>query len=368
MHHENLKTAKPYLIRSAQLFKKIKDDNNYVVVMCHVLQVNVKEGNFEKADLVIKELLEKVKNNKWFGTEQTLYKNISNRYLLKQDSLNYYKWFLKEKDAGIKLSNARNNREMSYYRVGYETEKYKSQVKLAKLETKDQKIINIILLAFIFVFLIFIIVVFLLLLKKNKLSKSLEISNEKFQLLMIESNHRIKNNLQMILSMVDYSNEELNDKDSKILNKISSKIKTVSLLHKHLYADVHNEFVSISIYFEEIINLYTKIFPDKIEITTEIISVQIKSERIVYFGLILNELLANTVEHNKAKVKKVYISVKPFLDSYLFEYDDNSFHKNSETKSTGTILLNQLVKRVKGKNFQLDKKTGTYKFNFKDVI
>ena len=368
LHNESLLSAKPYLLRSANLFRKLKDDNNYVVVMCHVLFINLKQKEFKKADNIINELLSLVKNHNWYGTEQTLYRNIAHRYLTVGDSLNSYKWRFKEIDAAGKLLASRNNNEMSYYRVKYDTEKFKNEAKSIKIEAEEQKKINYILLIFLCVFIIFVLIIAYLFVKKNKLSKSLEISNKKFQMLMLESNHRIKNNLQMILSMVDYSNEQANENESKALSKISGKIQTVSVLHKHLYADLHNEFVYINVYFDEIVRLYTKMVPNKIEIITDITAIQIKSERIVYFGLILNELLANTVEHNISEIKKVIINIKPHLNGYLFEYCDHSTHNNTINKGAGSILLDQLIKRVKGSNFKLDKKTGYYKFNFKDAI
>ncbi len=218
------------------------------------------------------------------------------------------------------------------------------------------------------VFLILMIIVAKLFVKKKKMAKSLEISNEKFQMLMVESNHRIKNNLQMILSMVDYSTDKASKSETQALNKISGKIQTISVLHKHLYIDVHNEYVSIDIYFKEIIRLYSIMNPNTLHIIKNIYPVKINSERIVYFGLILNELLANTIEHNLSEIKIVSITIKSMPNYFIFEYNDNSPHEESLVEGKGSLLLNQLINRVKGVNYQLDKKVGNHKFEFKDVI
>ncbi|MDP5104738.1 MAG: hypothetical protein NWQ31_01045 [Polaribacter sp.] len=192
-------------------------------------------------------------------------------------------------------------------------------------------------------------------------------SNKKFELLMIESNHRIKNNLQMILSMVDYSSDNEDEQQTKTLNKISSKIQTVGVLHKHLYADVHNQFVNIDTYFNEIIYLYREMNATNLVIKSSIIPIKIESERIVYFGLILNELLANTVEHHKADVKNVTIEITALKGQFQFLYTDGSPHLNANKVNKGGILLHQLMERIKAVNLTIDTHTGTYKFLFKDV-
>jgi two-component sensor histidine kinase len=368
MQNENLEEAKPLLLRSANLFKEVKDDNNYVVVMCHLLAIAVREEKIREADLMIKELLDIVKNNNWYGVQQTLYKNIASRYLKMNDSISYYKWMLKEKDAGHKVLEQRNNQKMSDYRVAYDTEKFKVQATESEKKSKEQRRNNNILLVFTSISLVLMIVIAKLFVKKKKMAKSLEISNEKFQMLMVESNHRIKNNLQMILSMVDYSTDKATKSETHALNKISGKIQTISVLHKHLYIDVHNEHVSIGIYFEEIIRLYSIMNPNSLHIIKNIYPVKINSERIVYFGLILNELLANTIEHNLSEIKIVSISIKLMPNHFIFEYNDNSPHEESLVEGKGSILLNQLIKRVKGVNYHLDKKAGNHKFEFKDVV
>ena len=361
------------LVGSA-IFKKLKDNNNYVVVMSHLLFVTLAEEKLNKADKIIKELLDLVKNQQWFGTEQTLYRNIAHRYLVENDSLNFNKWKVKEAEAAYNLLSRRSNNEMSYYRVKYDTEKFKNEAEIAKQNLNNRTFLlnqqqrqNSTLWVFLFTFFLLSGIVIWLFIKQKKLASSLDISNKNFQLLLIESNHRIKNNLQMILSMVNFSSDEVSKSENKALNNISSKIQIISALHKHLYIDVKSEYVSLPLYFKEIIRFYTVLKPNTIQINNEFYPLKMNSERIVYFGLLLNELLSNTIEHNVSEIKNIHISVKKTTNYFVFEYCDFSTHKENEEIGQGVFLIGQLVKRVKGTNFQLDKKTGMYKFHFKDV-
>ncbi|WP_375240527.1 histidine kinase dimerization/phosphoacceptor domain -containing protein, partial [Polaribacter sp.] len=257
--------------RSAQLFKKLNDLNNYAIVKCHIMDIYISKKNFIEADKIKDELLNIVLPTNWYGTQRTLFKRISDRFLISGDSTNYYKWLVREKHAVLEYQEAKYDRDMSIYRVEYETDKFKDKALFAEEDSKSksislkwQKRLNLVLIVFILIFIIASFLIYKLYVKKNKISKSLELSNRRFELLMIESNHRIKNNLQMILSMVDYSGEKTNKKEDKTLNKISSKIQTVGVLHKHLYTDVHNQFVKLETYFNEIIHLYTKMNPNNL--------------------------------------------------------------------------------------------------------
>ena len=89
-----------------------------------------------------------------------------------------------------------------------------------------------------------------------------------------------------------------------------------------------------------------------------------KNERIIYLGLILNELLSNTIEHNESAVKQVKVEVISFNDTYKFRYCDNSSLQENNLDGMGSTLIKKLVRRVGGKDFQINKSNGTYEFKF----
>jgi two-component sensor histidine kinase len=370
----NSKDAFVDFTKAADIFKNLNNMDNYTLVMCHIMGIHLKNKDFLKCDEIKSELLKIIANTNWYGTQRTLFEKISDRYLQSGDSINYYKWLVKEKHAVLEYHKQESNNMMSNLRVKYDTNSFKNQASIAvndsKLKTinlSEEKSLNNRLTFFISVFVLLSIVVLLLLFNKNKLAKSLDESNKKFELLMVESNHRIKNNLQMILSMIDYSEDNSDKQQVKTLNKISGKIQTVGVLHNHLYADLHNQFVNVELYFNEIIHLYSKMNPLNLIVESNVQPVNIESERIVYFGLILNEMLANTLEHNKSELKNVNIEIIQVDKKFQYVYSDNSPHLNENKLNRGGVLLNQLVKRIKAENFELNQNTGTYKFIFKDV-
>lgn len=371
-------SAKVDLERAAFLFQKLKDTNNYVNVMCHIMHIETVNLEFDKVDQIGKELLQLINGHEWFGTEQTLYRTLHNRYLSVGDTLESVRWALKEKDAAMELLKVRSNNEMSSYRVEYDTEKYQNEALMAEINTnnkaselEEEKRFTNVLLLYLTLLVILIIGVFYLLSRQKKLTKKLnasynkiEVSNDNYSMLMVESNHRIKNNLQMIISMLEYASHDVNVSGPSAFRKISSKIKVISALHKFLYADVHNESVEVSNYFLEVIKIYSQITDVHFEIIPEICTVGIKSERIVYFGLILNELLANSFEHSNNVEKLIHIQIVQNSNYFDFIYFDNSKISEDSKEGTGSALIQQLIGRVKGTDFSLDKTVGKYKFTF----
>jgi len=151
--------------------------------------------------------------------------------------------------------------------------------------------------------------------------------------------------------------------DPRFVQNISTKIQTISALHKHLYLDVHNGLVDLDAFFAEVTAHYQGI-GIKYKMNQEIAAVSILGERIVYFGLILNEMLANTLEHGHPNGGTLTIKVEPQNNGYLFSYCDHSLHVENKGEGIGIRLIEQLVNRVSGKNYSLDKTTGTYQFYF----
>ena len=378
MRQNKRELAMNHLAISSKLFWVAKDTLNYIGANVNILENYLDARNDKEFNLLSKQLIELSDNKEWYTTKSMLFKMISMKYLSDTDTLNYYKWKNLADHNSFMHNKAISSDQMKLFEVLYETEKFQNEAFLSELkslrqsktlekETNKSKYLSVILSL---VFLVFFITGLVLIRErkiKSKISQinsELNSSNEKYHLLMIESNHRIKNNLQMVISMLEYAGQDISESGPKALERISNKIYTISSLHKHLYSDVHNPLIDIQLYFEEIFRLYSEISTIPFEMSSEIDSIVIKSERLVYFGLILNELLSNSMEHNDSDLLKVNIEIRKIEEHCIFIYCDNSIHAESAKNGIGSTLIPQLIKRVGGSNYVLDKSTGKYQFIF----
>jgi two-component sensor histidine kinase len=364
--HENADSCLYLLNESARIFLEERDIQNYVAARTNMLRTYETLGDNLNTIATFNELIELVKGKKWYSAERELYITISSFHNKKGDTVNANYWLLKSRESEILNIHSISSNRLNSFRAIYETEKYQNQIAQNQIELKKQAKKRNELFLYLTILLVISALVLLLLFRERKLKRTVGKANESYEMLLVESNHRIKNNLQMIISMLQYSSRDLKDEDSKAFKNMSGKIQTISALHKHLYIDVHNELVDLNGYFTAIIALYQDISSDKIRIKVDIDEVSIKSERIVYFGLIFNEMLSNTFEHGKGLEGNLEINVKAVNSHYHFSYQDNSSFVDGEQNGTGITLIKQLVGRVKGIDFQLDGIIGKYEFYFQE--
>ena len=364
------------LLKAKELFKANKDPHNEAWVMANILEILLGRGDFHKADSLSEVLVEHIEGTQWHAVKSRIYAIIANRN--SKDTVAHSYWMGLANGETVEHVRQNSYDQMSSFQTIYDTEKYQKEARenarfnkektleLTLQRTRSNGLI-IVILVLILIAIAFFIWVSRERQLKRRLSETMEevgVLNERYHMLIVESNHRIKNNLQMIISMLKYSSKGLNDSNQNALNRMAGKISTISALHKHLYADVHNEFVSMNTYFSEIVKLYNVILSSDFEVVIDIDDVKLRSERIIYFGLIFNEMLSNTIEHNTSDDKVISIQVKPVSEGFKYYYCDGSAHEKDVKKGTGLELIGELVSRVKGSKYSFDPKSGAYSFIF----
>lgn len=356
---------------AAAMFLNAGDTQNYANVLTHLLDGHQRMGNCERADSVAQILLTTVKEKGWHVIEKYTYDLLAVECENQGDMLGYYEWKLRSEECNELLLKAINSRQMAALRVLKETQKYQQEAEESGLlaEQKGQQLEKETkrgreLFVYLIVLGALVLGVLGLLFRERTLKRKVDQANEKYHTLIVESNHRIKNNLQMVISMLEYASKGMEGEDGKALKRMSGKIHTISALHRHLYMDVHNERVDLDTYFGEIVSMYKNIATSGFEIVKRIDPIEIKSERIVYFGLIFNELLTNTLEHSVAAISQVKLDVVSKGDHFTFSYSDGSRIHPDAHEGMGGMLIKQLIKRVGGKGFNLTAESGTYQFTF----
>ncbi|MFT5821098.1 MAG: two-component sensor histidine kinase [Crocinitomix sp.] len=359
------------LLTAAELYEEIGDTINEISVLVNVLDLYVNAGNFDQFDSLYPVLVDRVEETEWYSVRSNLYRIINAPFAAEGDIESASKWSALSNAYTVKRIEKTNSSQMAAFKIIHDTNLYKEDALRKSRDLERQNNNTQKLYFFIITLVLVIIIVIIILIRERKLKKKLNstvndlnLLNDKYQMLIVESNHRIKNNLQMIISMLEYTKKKAKNVDPKFVMSISSKIQTISALHKHLYLDVHNGLVELETYFLEVFKHY-KAIEISYKINHSICPVKIQGERIVYFGLILNEMLANTLEHGDSRSDQLIIEVKPHENGYYFSYKDDSIHPEKASMGIGTKLIAQLVRRINGTNYKLDSQTGKYEFFFK---
>lgn len=180
-------------------------------------------------------------------------------------------------------------------------------------------------------------------------TENLNIALEEKDILLKELNHRVKNNMQTIISLIRLQNDEIDDATiNNLLTTIQNRISAMSHLHELLYQKDAVKFINANEYFEKIIFEVEQSFDENVRIDYKI-NTTINSESAIYCGLIINELVTNSFKHAFKNKEEGLISIIFYSqnkDYYLF-YSDNGEGYNQENKkeSLGLVLIETLAKK-----------------------
>lgn len=192
-------------------------------------------------------------------------------------------------------------------------------------------------------------------LAEQKISRSLK---EK-ELLLKEIHHRVKNNLQVVSSLLKLQSGYVKDERSlDLLIDSQNRVRSMALVHQKLYQSKDFSEIDFPEYLKQLSEHLLNVFKAKsgdIEVAVKSVNVNLGIDLAVPCGLILNELISNSLKYAFPGGKKGKISIDfTQVDSgYEISISDNGvgFPKEvnyKETKSLGLQLVNTLVGQIDG--------------------
>jgi len=133
--------------------------------------------------------------------------------------------------------------------------------------------------------------------QKNSILKAL---GEK-ETLLREIHHRVKNNLQVVSSLLYLQGRSVSDDAAaEALQEGQNRVKSMSLIHQKLYQEENLTSVDVKDYFEKLIpsifNSYN-ISPDRIKLSLNVSPMHLDVDTLIPVGLIVNELITNSLKH-----------------------------------------------------------------------
>ena len=189
------------------------------------------------------------------------------------------------------------------------------------------------------------------------------------EILLKEVHHRVKNNLQIISSLLSFQAETITDKKTKaIFQDARTRIKTIALLHERLYREKNISYIDFGDYVRGLLNDLFDAYAvprDRISVNYRIDNIMLELDSLVNYGLIVNELVSNSIKYAfpDNSTGNITISLsKNSVGNILCISDDGigiPTTKYSEKGSTlGLKLVFGLTKELKGR-IQVRNQNGT---------
>lgn len=200
-----------------------------------------------------------------------------------------------------------------------------------------------------------------------------EKQNEEKKAIIKEIHHRIKNNLQVVISLLRMQSSKVKDEEVvDMFKETQNRILSMALLHEKMQQVDDLEGVDVQEHFKSLIMGLIKSYAvgKDIILNIDIDDIDLNMETLTPLGLIVNELITNSLKHGFADKNKGVISVQvKQLNHVSFEMligdDGVGFNLKEKPSNLGTKLIDIFVKQLNGTITMLSKPGTRYKIIFK---
>jgi two-component sensor histidine kinase len=197
-------------------------------------------------------------------------------------------------------------------------------------------------------------------------------SNEEKTIMLKEIHHRVKNNLQIITSLLRLQMNELkNDEAVTKFKESINRVIAMSLIHEKIYQSEQLTQIDIREYFESLGNdLIQSYATDKqVHLKLQMAHFHLPMKKLIPLALMFNELMTNSLKHafGSTPIPEISIELTRLPDSYIeFIYADNGIWVQRESKSSlGIELIHSFAEQLDGTIDFNSEKGSRYKLVFK---
>lgn len=355
---ENYKEAKKFYLDAEKILIKNTDENTLAFCYKGLGNVFEKENNLEKALEYYETGIRYAKATERNELLSDLYRSvfeIEEKLQHPEKALSYYKLYTQMKDSVFSIESNRNLNELE---IVYETDK---KQKLIEEKEADQKRLHNYIIALGFVLLIVISSIYIVNKQRRKLAsqkKILETLVDEKNTLLKETHHRVKNNFQIVSSLLYLQSESLQNKAAiEAIREAQNRVRSMILIHQRLYN--RDEIVGINAkeYITDLVNDLTEYQATKIENLKTEISVEnlvFNVDTITPIGLMVNELVTNIIKHafdERFTNPIIKVNLHKQDEEVILTVSDNGkgLVKEPNPDSFGIKLIYSLSKKLKGK-------------------
>jgi two-component sensor histidine kinase len=282
---------------------------------------------------------------------------------------NMFEQSLEMYQMSISMRDSMQNRqtERATYQKGltyqYEKEQALKEAEYAKMIAVEQlkqqnQLILIILISTILLLIVIFALVSINRLKKTKIQKQIiEEKNAENELLLGEIHHRVKNNLQVIASLLSLQEKSVTDTEAKkAILEGKERVNSMGLIHKLLYQNDRFAGIEMNEYIQKLLEGLMNSFGydrSKLQLDIAFPEIKLDVDSAVPIGLIINELVINAFKYAYENIESPELKIKLQNrgEHLLLEIKDNGKGQPddiSKSNSFGFKLVKSLVRQIKG--------------------
>jgi two-component sensor histidine kinase len=200
-------------------------------------------------------------------------------------------------------------------------------------------------------------------LENSHLYTQTQINLKERETLLKEVHHRVKNNLQIIISLLSLRSESIQDEHAlQVFQDCQNSVRSISFIHEKLYQSTNLARISAESYFHDLIQHLKMVFSGQavaINILVSIEPVMLDIETAIPCGLIITELITNAIKHAfpasypENAPRSLHIELQSVGDRLKLLVSDNGVglppnFTLEHHHSLGLQLVSLLVKQLRG--------------------
>ncbi len=276
--------------------------------------------------------------------------------------------FYQKKAAQVRDSILTDQQRRTLYEmeIKYQSHKKEEKIKqldlqnaISKIELDAKKKQNNFLLAGLLFLLLSLGIISALYKKISGQKKVINSALEQKEALLREIHHRVKNNLQVISSLLSIQSRQINDPTAvEAIQESRNRVRSMALIHQNLYQEEDLIGVDLPKYIKNLADtlVHTYQLDRNLNITTDVDDIHLDVDTIIPLGLILNELISNALKYAFENVPypQMRIMLKENNNILQLSVQDNGIGlpKNfdvDQSNGMGFKLIRTFLKKLKGK-------------------
>jgi two-component system, sensor histidine kinase PdtaS len=292
-------------------------------------------------------------------------------------------FYKRSRDLQDIIFSEENKREFVHKEMIYNFEKKEA---LAEASQKRQMLI-LILVSSVLILVFAFALVFYRSLRITRSQKAViekqnllvEKSNHEKDVLLKEIHHRVKNNLQIITSLLNLQTNSITDPGTlEVLRQAHVRVRSMALVHQKLYQAANFSKIDFGEYLQDLSSYIGEMFhenPHKITCTISTTEKRFNIDTAIPLGLILTELLSNSYKYAFQGKEEGNITISIFRadnSKFLLVYTDNGVGLPlpvpvKESKTLGLELVGMLAEQLQGSVNMFNKEGANFEIYFQTV-
>jgi len=205
-------------------------------------------------------------------------------------------------------------------------------------------------------------------------AKKIKKNLEEREVMLKEIHHRVKNNMQIISSLLSHQSRQTKDKKTiGLFSESQARVQSMMLIHENLYESKNFSNIDFAAYIKRLMEYLSSLYevkPFDIDFQVDVKAVTLDMNMAIPCGLILNELVTNAIKYAFRDLKKdkkhkkiIKVTMRSSAGKVILTVSDNGAGIPAKTDfnrpvTLGLELVSTLVKQLGGK-IKLDRKKGT---------